>query len=147
MTAGHLLAVGSPVAVFFCVVVYVQKRANLRPPRNGDAARFREFWTVNITLPQFGVYIAGRYVYHAGHILGPLDGATAQIAPWDNRVVTLKPKLGWAVITFADGTTHRHAFGMIRLPEAQRDLARFQALAGTTPAGQFKRTKPAHQAP
>lgn len=142
------LAWGTPIAVTLCAVAYFQKRTWLRPPRNEAAARFRGFWSANVRLGQLGVFIADRFVYQAaGHILGPVDGAKAQIEPWDRRVVTLAPTLGWAVITFADGTQYRHAFAMIRLAEAQQDLARFQVLASTTPAGVFKRTRPAHMTP
>lgn len=145
--AAHALAVGLPIALLVCTVAYFQKRAWHRPPRNEGAARFRDFWTPNVALPQFGVYIAGRYVYGAGHILGPLDGAKATIEPWRSDVVKLKPTLGWATITFADGTRHRHAYALIRQAEAQADLARFEAMAKAVPAGQFKRTRPAHLAP
>ena len=145
--AGHLFVYGAPVAVFICAAVWWQKFRLRHPPKTAREAEQRALWASTPVLSQFGVRISrDRFIYGPRGILGPLDGATASIVK-SVPITKLKPSTGWCVITFADGTVHRQLLGLRNLDVAQAQLAKFEALAASTPAGQFKRTRPAHQAP
>ena len=147
--AGELAVYGSPFAVLACAAAWAQRYTWSRPPKTARQARVRAAWLSAPVLPQFGVRIGSdRFIYSmlSGRCLGPLDGATAAVAK-SVPVTSLKPSTGWCTITFADGTVHRSLFALRNLPEAQAQLAKFQALAAATPQGQFRRTRPASMTP
>ena len=142
------LTVGLPITAVVLVCVYVQKLAWRRPPADARAAELRAAVSMMLPMPQLGIRVGvDRFIYAAtGRCLGPLDGATLALAP-STPVSSVKPGTGWATITFADGTTWRHAYPMRNMVQVVSQQARFDAMAKATPPGLFKRTRPAHMTP
>jgi hypothetical protein len=136
---------GGPVAVLICFIAWSTKRTWRQPPKTPEQARFRAAWSDAYPYVQFGVHIRpDGFIYSnaTGRCLGLAAGAKAAVVP-SVPVTTLKPATGWAVIDFADGTTHRNMIGLRNLPQAQAQAARFNGQAQQTTSASFKRTRPA----
>jgi hypothetical protein len=138
--AAMLLIYGTPVMILVCFAAWAQQR-----PAKGRQAEVRAKWAGLLPYVQLGVHIRmDGFVYAnaTGRCLGQATGSSVELfrsAP----VGRCKPKTGWAVITFADGTTHRHMFGLRDLTEAQAQAKRFNGQRDGEPAGVFARTNPA----
>ena len=144
--AAELLMYGTIPAVTLCAASWIQRRAWRRPARDDAEAHRRAAWTGMFPLPHLGVRVAGGFVYtSAGRCLGQAAAATAAIVP-SVPVTRLKPSTGHAVITFADGTVHRHLIGLRNLPAAQAEADRFNKLVKGTAQATFRRTwtRPQH---
>jgi hypothetical protein len=145
VTPAALLLYAGPPTVALCAASYFQRRAWRRPARTPAEERRRNAWSVMFPLSQFGVRVgADLFVYAngTGRCLGHSGGAKATIEP-SIPVGKVKPRTGLAVITFADGTSHRRRFGLRLLPEAKAQAARFNGIGQATQPATFRRTRPA----
>lgn len=145
--AAQWLAIGTPIAVLACIITAIQRRTWQQPPANPKAAAFRATWATILPYAQLGVRVdPDGFVYtNAGNrCLGQAAAATVQLVP----VITVgkvKPSTAWAVITFADGTVHRHRFALRNLREAKPQADRFNGVAAQQAQGVFRRTWTAPQ--
>ena len=145
-TAYTWLEWGTIPAVTLCLAAYFQIRGWRRGPATPEQARLRARWEAHRPFPLLGVRQHGDgWAYTmAGRPLAPLPGgkATVALAPC---ITALKPRTGIAVLTFPDGTVHRHRFSAKMLPEAQRQAVVFNTREPVA-AASFRRTRPASMA-
>jgi hypothetical protein len=140
--AAQLTMIGTPIMVVVCVIAWIQTRAWRKPARTPRQAQLRAVWCETFPFPQLGVAIRrDGFVYAGatGRCLGLAAGATAKAAA-SVPVTSVKPATGWAVITFADGTRHRHLIATRNLPQATAQAARFTVQCQTGAAAGFRRT-------
>lgn len=142
MNATQVTMVFGPVAVLVCLVAFIQRWSWRQPPKTPQQVRARATWQRVFPMGQFGIRLGlDGFVYSnaTGRCLGIAGGAKATATPVV-PVTRLKPSTGWAVITFADGTTHRQPYALRNQAEAAAQMARFNGLATQQAHAAFRRT-------
>jgi len=143
--AAAWLIYGTPFAIALCLIVFGQKHAAARPAKTARQAETRRVWATIVPYSQLGVRVGlDGFIYAngTGKCLG-LAAAASVTLHKPVTVTTIKPSHGYAVIRFADGTTHRHPFGLRNLAIAQTQADRFNQAGKESAQGSFRRTKPA----
>lgn len=141
-SAAQWLAIGTPISIVVCIVAYIQIRHWRRPPRTPYEAERRAWWDANKAFPALGVRVRDDgwvYTIPGQRPVAQLAGVKAAVSPAP-MITKGKPRTGIAVLTFPDGTEHRHRYPIKHHLAAAAQALELNTRGQARTTGRFART-------